>query len=92
MRHWLSKLADMPEPLRLPEDRPRPAVASGNGGSRFVRVEAAQAQRLRALGADSGATLPMTLLAAYFLFLHRSTGQRDLVVGLPMRRRLPVPW
>ena len=85
MRHWLSKLADMPEPLRLPEDRPRPAVASGKGGSRFVRVEAAQAQRLRALGTDAGATLPMTLLAAYFLFLHRSTGQRDVVVGLPMR-------
>src|SRR5690606_13672870 len=27
----------------------------------------------------------MTLLAAYFVFLHRTSGQRDLVVGLPMR-------
>ena len=85
MQHWLARLANGPEALALPEDLPRPAVATGRGGSEFVRIEAALAQRLRALAAGSSATLFMTLLAAYFLFLHRTTGQRDLVIGLPMR-------
>src|SRR5690606_870400 len=85
MLHWLARLANGPEVLALPEDLPRPAIATGRGGSEFMRVEAELAQRLRALAAGSSATLFMTLLAAYFMFLHRTSGQRDLVVGLPMR-------
>ncbi|MEN1925277.1 non-ribosomal peptide synthetase/type I polyketide synthase [Luteimonas qiangzhengi] len=86
--HWRQRLSGDIEPLRLPEDHPRPPMPSGRGGSECVRVEAGLAQRLRALGQAHHATLFMTLLAAYFAFLHRTSGQRDLVIGLPVRSHL----
>ncbi|WP_243708049.1 non-ribosomal peptide synthetase/type I polyketide synthase [Luteimonas arsenica] len=88
VEHWRGRLSGDIEPLQLPEDQPRPPLATGRGGSEFVTVEGALAERLRQLGRDNGATLFMTLLAAYFAFLHRSTGQRDLVVGLPVRSQM----
>ena len=85
LEHWIGKFADAPEPLQLPEDHPRPAVATGRGGSEIVRIGASLAQRLQQVGAARRATMFMTLLAAYFVLLHRTTGHRDLVVGLPIR-------
>ena len=45
--------------------------------------------RLRALAADAGVTLFMTLLAAFQVLLHRYTGQDDVVVGTHDRRPHP---
>ncbi|WP_457021361.1 amino acid adenylation domain-containing protein [Luteimonas sp. A611] len=87
LAHWKQHLAGDLEPLHLPEDRPRPALASGIGGTDWVHVDAATTTALRNIGAAAGATLFMTLLAAYYVLLHRLGGQRDLVVGLPFRNR-----
>ena len=83
--HWKAHLDGHVEPLQLPEDFPRPAQATGRGGAQLLRVDAGATAALRALGADADATLFMTLLAAWYVLLHRFTGQRDLVVGLPVR-------
>lgn len=83
--HWKAHLEGHAEPLQLPEDFPRPAMATGRGGAQLLRVDAASTSALRALGAGADATLFMTLLAAWYVLLHRITGQRDLVVGLPVR-------
>ncbi|MFC3715269.1 amino acid adenylation domain-containing protein [Luteimonas soli] len=83
--HWKAHLDGHAEPLQLPEDFPRPAQATGRGGAQLLRVDAASTSALRALGVDADATLFMTLLAAWYVLLHRVTGQRDLVVGLPVR-------
>src|SRR5690606_14543611 len=85
LAHWKAHLAGAGEPLQLPADRPRPAVATGRGGARLMRVDASTTAALRALGLRADATLFMTLLAAWYVLLHRVTGQRDLVVGLPVR-------
>src|SRR5690606_23190449 len=87
LEHWKQHLDGDLEPLHLPEDRPRPARASGIGGTDWVHVDAATTTALREVGAAAGATLFMTLLAAYYVLLHRLGGQRDLVVGLPFRNR-----
>ena len=50
-----------------------------------MQIDAALTNGLRAVGAQADATLFMTLLAAWYVLLHRITGQRDLVVGLPVR-------
>ncbi|MCP4660531.1 MAG: AMP-binding protein, partial [bacterium] len=42
---------------------------------------------LRRLGLDAGASLYMTLLAAFMTLLHRITGQQDIVVGSPVANR-----
>ena len=43
--------------------------------------------RLRALGQNRGATLFMTLLAAFGVLLSRYSGQSDLVIGTPIANR-----
>ncbi|MCA1613498.1 MAG: amino acid adenylation domain-containing protein, partial [Acidobacteria bacterium] len=45
------------------------------------------AERLRALGREGGATLFMTLLAAFDVLLYRYTGQEEIVVGTPVAGR-----
>lgn len=85
--YWTAHLAGGLEPLHLPEDKPRPAKASGVGGTDWVHVDSATTEALRNVGARAGATLFMTLLAAYYVLLHRLGGQEDLVVGMPFRNR-----
>ena len=85
--YWTAHLAGSGEPLQLPEDKPRPARASGVGGTDWVHVDGATTEALRNVGGRVGATLFMALLAAYYVLLHRLSGQDDLVVGMPFRNR-----
>ncbi|WP_229701467.1 condensation domain-containing protein, partial [Streptomyces camponoticapitis] len=84
--YWEHALAGVPV-LELVVDRARPAMQSGRGEDvRFV-VPAEAARALRRVAQDSGATMFMTLLAAYQVFLGRVCGQRDVAVGCPMTGR-----
>src|SRR5262249_34525530 len=47
--------------------------------------------RLRELGRRQGATLYMTLLAAFQALLHRYTGEEDVLVGSPIAGRNAAP-
>jgi amino acid adenylation domain-containing protein/non-ribosomal peptide synthase protein (TIGR01720 family) len=85
--YWKEALAGAPRAIDLPLDRPRPAVPSHRGGSRTFEVPAATRAALAALARGAGATPFMTLLAAFFVLLHRHTGERDLVVGAPIAGR-----
>ncbi|TXH57413.1 MAG: amino acid adenylation domain-containing protein [Burkholderiaceae bacterium] len=85
--HWKQRLAGLPEPLALPADRSRPARASGEGSTEWVRCPKPLADAARRFGAETDATLFMTLLAAYALLLSRLSGQHDLVIGTPVRGR-----
>ena len=77
-----------PPALDLPTDRPRPPVPSHRGARRAVRAARARSPRaLAALARREGATLFMTLLAAFDVLLYRYTGQDDLVVGTPIAGR-----
>jgi amino acid adenylation domain-containing protein len=87
LTYWTRHLSGGLEPLRLPEDRIRPSHASGQGATEWVQVDRRTADALRNVGNATGATLFMTLLAAYFVLLHRLGGQTQLVVGLPVRNR-----
>jgi amino acid adenylation domain-containing protein len=87
LAYWRRQLAGAPQRLELPTDRPRPAVQSFRGASRFLTVDAGLAQELRHLSRSGGATLFMTLLAAFQLLLARHAGQDDVVVGSPIANR-----
>ncbi|HKV11759.1 MAG TPA: amino acid adenylation domain-containing protein, partial [Thermoanaerobaculia bacterium] len=84
---WREQLAGPPAPLELPADRPRPAVRSSRGASESAGFPAALADALERLGQRSGATLFMTLLAAWKTLLLRLTGQEDVAVGTPVANR-----
>jgi natural product biosynthesis luciferase-like monooxygenase protein len=86
LAYWRDKLAGAPA-LELPTDRPRPAVQTFRGAKQPLAVGAPLAAALEQLGGRHGATLHMTLLAAFKTLLCRYTGQRDIVVGTPVAGR-----
>lgn len=87
---WRERLAGAPDVLELPTDHPRPPTQSGDGATAWLSVPAHTADALRAVGLREGATSFMVLLAAWTLLLHRATGQREVVIGTPVRgRNLP---
>ena len=79
--YWRALLADEPPVLRLPSDRPRPSIISQRGSMERFIVPRELMDSLRALGAAHGATLYMTLLAAFKVLLFRYSGQEDIIVG-----------
>ena len=75
------------EPLALPADRPRPAVFSHRGASCFFTFSRALSDSIKAVARQLGATPYLVVLAAYQLLLCRYSGQRDLVVAIPIAGR-----
>ncbi|MGH9279117.1 MAG: condensation domain-containing protein, partial [Acidimicrobiales bacterium] len=79
--HWQHRLAGAPPLLEVPTDHPRPPVPSYRGAMERFEVPAARVRALRVLGRSRGATLYMTLLAAFNLVIARAAGVEDVVVG-----------
>ena len=85
--YWKAKLAGSPALLELPTDRPRPPVQSRRGARHSFELPAGLVESLAATGRREGATLFMTMLAAFQALLHKYSGQDDLVVGTPVACR-----
>ncbi|HVF62225.1 MAG TPA: amino acid adenylation domain-containing protein [Thermoanaerobaculia bacterium] len=84
---WREALAGAPALLELPTDRPRPAVQTFAGARRLAVLPPPLLARLRDLSRRQGATLFMTLLAAFQALLARWSGAEDLTVGTPIAGR-----
>lgn len=80
-RYWQSQLEGELPLLDLPTDRPRKPVQAYRGDSVSVWYSGELARGLRELGKDQGATLFMTLLAAFQTLLYRYTNQEEFLVG-----------
>jgi len=87
LEYWRRQLAGAPAALELPTDRPRPAIQTVRGAHHRFRVSADVTKSLKELSQREGATLFMTLLAAFKTLLYRFTGQHDIVVGTPIAGR-----
>lgn len=85
--YWRQRLADAPAVHGLPLDRPRPANGVRVGGSWRQRLPASLHRALTDLGRRNGATLFMTLQAAFAVLLARWSGESDVVVGTPIANR-----
>jgi surfactin family lipopeptide synthetase A len=87
LAYWKQQLSGAPSLLELPTDRPRPAIQTFNGKTASLEIDRELTQQLKSIGQKSGATLYMTLLAAFSTLLYRYSGQEDLVVGSPIANR-----
>ncbi|NEQ96595.1 MAG: amino acid adenylation domain-containing protein [Cyanothece sp. SIO2G6] len=87
IEYWQQQLQGAPTVLELPTDSPRPPVQSTQGARQAVALGTELTQALKELGQTEGATLFMTVLAAFKVLLYRYTAQTDLVVGAPVANR-----
>ncbi|MDJ0840059.1 MAG: amino acid adenylation domain-containing protein [Acidobacteriota bacterium] len=87
LNYWQETLAGIPELLTLPTDRPRPPLQSHRGAMIGLSVPAPVVAGLEALAGRSGATLFMTLEAAFALLLGRYANSNDVCVGTPIAGR-----
>ncbi|MGP3954202.1 non-ribosomal peptide synthase/polyketide synthase, partial [Streptomyces sp. 7N604] len=79
--YWRQTLADAPEELDLPTDRPRPAVSSFTGGEMPFEVDAQTHARLVELAQRGRATMFMVMHAAITTLLSRMGAGTDIPIG-----------
>ncbi|MDQ7758657.1 amino acid adenylation domain-containing protein [Xanthomonas sontii] len=84
---WTQELSGAPELLQLPTDHQRPATQNFAGSTIAVEMSATLVSELNALSKRNGATLFMTLLAAWAVVLARLVGGNDIVIGTPVANR-----
>ncbi len=87
LEYWRQQLAGVPEALEFPTDHPHPPMQTTRGAYRRLQLERSLQDNLKALSDRNGATLFMTLLAAFQVLFSRYTGQNDIVVGSPIAGR-----
>ncbi len=89
-RFWRERLAGVRRPTPLPANATE--AMAGEAGVRRQRVSAPVSRGLRELTARAGATLGVTLQAAWALTLAAETGERDVVFGLARAGRRSPPF
>jgi amino acid adenylation domain-containing protein len=87
LAYWKEELKEAPPMIELPPDRPRQSVASLKGETENTLLSPELTRKLNELSRNNGATLFMTLLAAFGVLLSRHSDQEDLVVGMPIASR-----
>src|SRR6266700_524520 len=87
MEYWKAQLAEMPQALELQIDHARPVRQSFRGGIQHQGLESDLLEGLNAMGRAEGASMFMTLLAAFQVLLMRYTGHEDFGVGTSIANR-----
>jgi amino acid adenylation domain-containing protein len=87
LAYWKQQLGGNLPVLQLPTDRPRPPIQTFKGAQQKFTFSQDLTASLKQLSQQEGATLFMTLLAAFQTLLYRYTGQEDILIGSPIAHR-----
>ncbi|WP_434090518.1 amino acid adenylation domain-containing protein, partial [Nocardia beijingensis] len=87
LAYWTTELADLPDELNLPADRPRPPAQSFSGGRTDFVVDADVHAALTELARRHNATLFMVVHAAFAVLSARLSGTEDIAIGTPVAGR-----
>ncbi|MHC4454639.1 MAG: non-ribosomal peptide synthetase, partial [Planctomycetota bacterium] len=87
LSYWKKQLQGATPLLKLPTDYPRPAVQTFSGAVESIKLSSELTESLKIISRRENATLFMTLLAAYIVFLFRYTNQEDISIGIPIAGR-----
>src|SRR5690606_18923271 len=82
-QYWLDKYRNNIPRLSLPTDYPRPKTRSYKSRRDDYTLEQALVSEIKQLGAKVGSSFVTTLLTIYEVFIHKLSGQDDIVIGLP---------
>lgn len=87
LAYWRQQLdGDLPV-LQVPTDRARLVVQTSRGARQSLVLPKGLTEALKSLSQKEGATLFITLLAAFKTLLYRYTGQEDILIGSPIANR-----
>ena len=86
LAYWKQQLGQV-SVLELPLDYPRLGFQNCPSGSQILVLPGELSNQLKVFSGRQGATLFMTLLAAFQALLHRYTGQDDIAVGSSLTGR-----
>ncbi|MDC3379015.1 amino acid adenylation domain-containing protein [Planctomycetota bacterium] len=81
--YWKRQLREGVTVLRLPTDRPRPAVRSMQGSHLGFQLSPELSQQLADLSREQNATMFMLLMSAFRILLGRYSGQSDFLIATP---------
>ncbi len=88
VNYWRQKLSGSLSTIKLPFDRPRPPGAQAYlGNSRGMLYPKRLNHDLLALSQQCGVTFFMMLLTAFEVFLHRYSGQEDILISFASAAR-----
>ncbi|KAA1243318.1 non-ribosomal peptide synthetase, partial [Mycobacterium simiae] len=87
LAYWEKTLADMPERLHLPTDRPYPPTADHHGASLTIHWPAALHHQLTHLARDHHATTFMVIHTALTVLLAQLSVSPDIAIGIPVAGR-----
>ncbi|GAA2097652.1 hypothetical protein GCM10009759_27950 [Kitasatospora saccharophila] len=87
LAYWREALADLPERIELPADRPRPAGGGHHGATHRFAVDAATGRALAALARSARCSEFMVLQAALALLLSRHGAGQDVPLGTAVAGR-----
>ncbi|TCJ96815.1 non-ribosomal peptide synthetase [Nocardia alba] len=87
LTYWQHALAELPDQLELPRDRPRPAIQSAAGGRVPFTLDTATHAAMAELARTHGATLFMAVHTALAVVLAELSGTTDIAIGTPVAGR-----
>ncbi|NNH69215.1 amino acid adenylation domain-containing protein [Nocardia uniformis] len=87
LAHWRAELADLPDQLDLPLDRPRPRQRSAEGGRVEFTIAAETRRAIATLAHERGVSTFMVLHAALASVLSRLCNTTDIAIGTPIAGR-----
>ncbi len=87
LEFWKTTLADPPQPLALPTDRPRSLRSTYRAETEHFQVPVDLTSSLKHLAREEGTTIFTLTLTAFMILIHRYTGVTDVLVGVPVAGR-----
>ncbi|MCP3742349.1 amino acid adenylation domain-containing protein [Rossellomorea sp. BNER] len=85
--YWIQQFSDDIPVLNLPYDYKRPVMQRFEGDERRFTFSEEQTEALRTIANETGSTMHMVLLSAFYILLSKYSGQEDLVIGTPVAGR-----
>ncbi|MQY17212.1 non-ribosomal peptide synthetase [Nocardia macrotermitis] len=87
LSYWRTALAELPDQLDLPLDRPRPQQRTTEGARVAVTIPAEVRRAVAALAAERGVSAFMVLHACLAVLLSRLCNTGDIAIGTPIAGR-----
>lgn len=81
--YWLSQFRELPDPLDLPSDRPRPSLKDFAGSTLIHKFDTETYEAIKKTAANHNVTLFTMTLSVLNVLLARLSGQNDIVIAIP---------